>query len=80
MISIKQSSNTTTSLEKIIVASGNKVAIGNSLQEAIKNLLSQSAVDIEVIDSEDEAGMIQAIINANKNLRIIISINFFWAI
>ena len=60
--------NTPTTLEKIIVASGTKVAIGDTLQEAIANLLSQSAVNIEVTNTEDVEGMIEAIINANKNL------------
>jgi len=57
-----------TTLEKIIVASGTKVAIGDTLQEAITNLLSQSAVNIELTNTEDFEGMIDAIINANKNL------------
>ena len=60
--------NTPTTLEKVIVASGTKVAIGNTIQEAITNLLSQSAVDIEITNTEDVEGMIEAIINANKNL------------
>ena len=60
--------STSTTLEKVIVASGTKVAIGNNLEEAIANLLSQSAVNIEITNTEDIEGMIQAIINANKNL------------
>ena len=40
----------------------------NTLEEAISNLLSQSAVNIEITNTEDVDGMIQAIINANKNL------------
>ena len=60
--------NTPTTLEKIIVASGTKVAIGDTLNEAIKNLLSQYAVNIEIDNTEDIEGMIQAIIDANKNL------------
>ena len=60
--------NTLTTLEKVIVASGTKVAIGDTLQEAIANLLSQSAVNIEVTSTEDVEGMIKAIIDANKNL------------
>ena len=55
-------------LKKVIVASGTKAAIGNTLEEAISNLLSQSAVNIEITNTEDVDGMIQAIINANKNL------------
>jgi len=57
-----------TTLEKIIVASGTKVAIGDTLQEAITNLLSQSAVNIEVNNTEDIEELIEAIIDANKNL------------
>ena len=60
--------NASTTLEKVIVASGTKVAIGDTLSEAITNLLSQSAVDIEVTTTEDIEGMIEAIINANDNL------------
>ena len=61
--------NTPTALKKVIVASGTKVAIGDTLREAITNLLSQSAVNIEITNTEDIEGMIQAIINANKNLK-----------
>ena len=60
--------NTPTTLEKIILASGTKVAIGDTLQEALTHLLSQSAVNIEVTNTEDIEGMIESIINANKNL------------
>lgn len=55
-------------LEKVIVASGAKVAIGDNLNEAIKNLLSQSAVNLEIDNTDDINGIIDAIINANKNL------------
>ena len=60
--------NQTTTLKKVIVASGTKVAIGDTLSEAITNLLSQSAVSIEVTNTEDIEGLIEAIINANNNL------------
>ena len=52
----------------MIVASGNKVAIGNSLSNALENLLSKYAVDIEVENTEDVEGLIEAIIKANENL------------
>ena len=55
-------------LKKVIVASGNKVSIGNTLAEALQNLLSQYAVDIEVENTEDIDGLIDAIIKANDNL------------
>ena len=35
--------NSVPTLKKIIVASGNKVAIGDNLEQALENLLSQSA-------------------------------------
>lgn len=54
-------------LKKVIVASGNKVAIGNNVQEAIGNLVSKQAIDIEVV-GEDKDEIIKQIISANKNL------------
>ena len=54
-------------LKKIIVASGNKIAIGNNLDEALNNLLSQEAISVEV-DSENKDELIEQIINANNNL------------
>lgn len=61
--------NSTPILKKVIVASGNKVAIGNNITEALNNLVSKSAVDIEVEDTETIEGLIQAIIKANNNLK-----------
>ena len=55
-------------LKKVVVASGNKVAIGNSLQEAVERLVSQEASRIEIENTDDEEGLIQAIIKANNNL------------
>lgn len=55
-------------LKKIIVASGNKVAIGDNLEEALKNLLSKEASSIELENTEDINGLIDAIVKANKNL------------
>ena len=54
-------------LKKVIVASGNKVAIGENVEEAVHNLISQQAIDIEVV-GEDKDEIIKQIINANKNL------------
>ena len=42
-------------LEKVIVASGTKVAIGDNLENALSKLLSQSAVNLEVNNTEDIA-------------------------
>ncbi len=55
-------------LRKVVVASGNKVSIGDTLQQALSNLLSQYAIDIEVENTDDIEGVIDAIIKANKNL------------
>lgn len=54
-------------LKKIVVASGNKIAIGDNIDKALKNLLSQEAVSIE-IESDDIDALILEIIQANKNL------------
>ena len=55
-------------LKKVVVASSNKVAIGNNLQEALTNLISQNAVDIEVENTDTVNDLINTIIKANKNL------------
>ena len=55
-------------LKKVVVASGNKVAIGDNLTKALENLLSKYAVDIEVENTDDVEILIEAIIKANKNL------------
>ena len=55
-------------LEKVIVASGTKVAIGEDLEGALNKLLSQSAVNLEVNNTEDIEGLIDTIIKANNNL------------
>ena len=49
-------------IKKIVVASGNKVAIGDNLEEAIENLLSKSAVNIEVENTDTQEGLINEII------------------
>jgi hypothetical protein len=55
-------------LKKVVVACGNKVAIDDTLKGAIKNLLSQSAVDIEVENTDTVDELVEAIIKANNNL------------
>lgn len=56
-------------LKKIVVASGNKVAIGDNLTRAIRNLLSPNgAVSIDVEDNSTIEGLISSIIKANNNL------------
>lgn len=61
--------NSTPTLKKVVVASGNKVAIGDNLREALENLVSQYAIDIEVENTDTIEGLIQAIIKANGNLQ-----------
>lgn len=56
-------------LKKVIVASGNKLAIGNDLTEALRNLVSQYAVDIEVENPDNVDDLVNAIIKANGNLK-----------
>lgn len=55
-------------LKKVIVASANKVAIGNNLKEALTNLVSQNAVNIEVENTDTVEDLIDLIIKANQNL------------
>ena len=55
-------------LKKVIIASGNKVAIGNNLQEAMQSLISKSATKIELNSTDDMEGLIDSIIKANDNL------------
>lgn len=54
-------------LKKVIVASGNTVAIGNNLTEALANLFTDYAVDFEFVDTEDIDALVDAIIRANNN-------------
>lgn len=56
-------------LKKVVVACGNKVAIDDTLKGAIKNLLSQSAVNIEVAATDTIEDLVNAIIKANNNLQ-----------
>ena len=55
-------------LKKVVVASGNKVAIGDNLRSALENLVSQKAIGIEIQNTDDVEGLIELIIKANKNL------------
>jgi len=56
-------------LKKVVVASGNKVAIGDNIQEALVNLVSQSAVNIKVESTDTLENLINSIIEANHNLK-----------
>ena len=57
-------------LVKVIVASGNKVAIGDTFAKALQNLFNENySVDLEFIDVEDIDTLIDAVIKANNNLK-----------
>lgn len=56
-------------LKKVVVASGNKVAIGDNIEEALNNLVSQYAVDIEIENTDDIKGLIETIIKVNSELK-----------
>ena len=56
-------------LKKVVVASGNKVAIGDNIIEALENLVSQSAVNIKVENTDTLDDLVNAIIDANNNLK-----------
>ena len=55
-------------LKKVIVAAGNKVTIADNLEEALEKLVSQSATDIKVDNTDTKNDLINTIIEANKNL------------
>lgn len=57
-------------LKKVIVASGNKVAIGDNLEIALSNLLSDKTyVELEYVDMEDIDQVIDSVIETNGNLK-----------
>ena len=60
--------NSLPTLKKVVVASGNKIAIGNNLKEALDNLVSQEASYIEVEKTDTVQDLINEIIKANNNL------------
>ena len=65
-------------LKKVIIASGNTVAIGDNLNEALTNLFNDEyAVDIEFIDTEDVEALIDSVIKANNNLTDSLNANDF---
>lgn len=53
---------------------GNKVAIGDNLENAIENLLSEkNSVKLQYVDMEDIEQVIDSVIEANGNLKESIS-------
>ena len=61
-------SNSLPELKKVIVASGNKIAIGDNIEQALTNLISQG-YDIDIENYENKEDLIRSIIKANKNLK-----------
>jgi len=61
--------NTIPLLKKVVVAFGNKAAIGDNINEALTNLVSQSAVDITIENTDTIEDLINSIIEANQNLK-----------
>lgn len=55
-------------LKKVVVASGNKLAIGDTLSEALENLVSRYAVNINIENTDNIEDLIKTIIKANENL------------
>lgn len=56
-------------LKKVIVASGNTVAIGDTLETALVNLFSDAnSVDLEFINTDNIEAIIDSVIRANQNL------------
>ena len=55
-------------LKKVIVAMDSKIAIGNTLQEAIKTMISQDALEYEVLDSETINGLLEQVLKTNQDL------------
>ena len=65
-------------LKKVIVASGNSVAIGDSLTKALTNLFSDdNSVDLEFINVEDISALVDSVIKANNNLKESLDANDF---
>jgi len=63
-------------LKKVIVASGNKVAIGDDLKSAMSNLLSENnSVQLEYVDMDDIEQVIDSVIEANQNLKESLQLN-----
>ena len=65
-------------LKKVIVATGNTVAIGDNLQIALTNLFSgTNSVDLDIVDTEDIGAIIDSVVKANQNLNDSLNVNDF---
>jgi uncharacterized membrane protein (UPF0182 family) len=57
-------------IKKIVVASGTKLAIGDTFKEALSELVSINAIDIEIQDKDNLDYLVNEIIKANNNLKL----------
>lgn len=65
-------------LKKVIVASGNTVAIGDTLELGLENLFSDAySVDLNIINADDINALIDSVIKANSNLNESLNANNF---
>lgn len=65
-------------LKKVIVASGNTVAIGDNLEAALNNLFNDEySVDLEFVDVYNIEALIDSVIKANNNLSSSLDANDF---
>ena len=61
-------SNQKPTLKKVIIASGNKIAIGDTANEAMDNFVSK-ALDLDIINMDDKDALINEIIKAKNNVK-----------
>lgn len=65
-------------LKKVIVASGNTVAIGDNLESALNNLFNDAySVDLEFVNTDDMNALMDSVIKANNNLKESLNANDF---
>lgn len=65
-------------LKKVIVASGNTVAIGDTLELGLENLFNDAySVDLNIINTDDINALIDSVIKANNNLNDSLNSNNF---
>lgn len=65
-------------LKKVIVASGNTVAIGDTLEAGLENLFNDAySVDLNIVNTDDINALIDSVIKANNNLNESLNSNNF---
>ena len=56
-------------LKRVVLASGNRVAIGENTDQALSNLLATDEANIDVSNREDVSDLVNAIVKANDNVK-----------